>query len=257
MSINKIVMIGAGNLATQLGKALHQKGKNILQVLSPTSESSNLLARKIGSTAIVNPDQLIKDADLYILSVPDDAIPGIIRTINFRDQLVVHTSGSVGMEALKNATKHHGVFYPLQTFSKTRDVDFSDIPICIEASCEDSYVSLIDLAEEISNDVRRIDSAQRQTIHLSAVFASNFTNYLYGLAEEILNNEDISFDIIQPLIRETAKKIEEKLPKEAQTGPAVRKDMKIIDKHLTLLQGDPDKKGVYELLSKLIVESHL
>ncbi|OQX82015.1 MAG: hypothetical protein B6D64_01280 [Bacteroidetes bacterium 4484_276] len=256
MSINKIVLIGAGNMATQLGKALHQKGKNILQVLSRTQGSADLLAGQINSTAIINPNHLINDADLYILAVPDDEISGIANTINIQDRLIVHTSGSVGMEVLKNASAHYGVFYPLQTFSKTRDVDFSDIPICIEASCEENYISLINLAEGISNDVRRINSIKRQTIHLAAVFASNFTNYMYGLSEEILKNEDISFDIIQPLIRETTKKIEHKSPKDAQTGPAKRKDLKIIEKHLQLLQGDPDKKAVYDLLSKLIVESH-
>ncbi len=256
MPLNKIVLIGAGNLATQLGKALHQKGKKILQVLSRTQESADLLAGQTGSAAIINPNHLIKDADLYILAVPDDEIHRISDAITFHEQLIVHTSGSVGMEVLKDASANHGVFYPLQTFSKIRDVSFSDIPICIEASCEENYVSLTNLAEEISNDVRRINSSQRQTIHLAAVFASNFTNYMYAIADEILEKENISFDIIQPLIRETAKKIEKKSPKDTQTGPAFRKDLKIIEKHLQLLKNDPDKKEIYELFSKLIVESY-
>jgi predicted short-subunit dehydrogenase-like oxidoreductase (DUF2520 family) len=255
MVINSIVLIGSGNVATRLGKAFRKQGKIIVQVLGRNQNAAKYLAEQIGASAISNPDQLTEDADLYLLAVPDDEIPKIVKTLTFRNQLIAHTSGSVGMDVLQIVSSRYGVFYPLQTFSKTRDVDFSDIPVCIEASNVDSYISLNELAGEISNDVRKINSTRRQTIHLAAVFASNFTNYMYRLAEEILENENIPFDIVKPLIRETAKKIEEKPPTDAQTGPAVRKDIKIIEKHLGLLKNDPEKKEIYELLSKLIMEN--
>jgi predicted short-subunit dehydrogenase-like oxidoreductase (DUF2520 family) len=160
------------------------------------------------------------------------------------------------MDVLKNVSSNYGVFYPLQTFSKTRDVDFSDIPICIEACCDETCDALNLLAKEISNDVRKINSAQRQFIHLAAIFASNFTNHMYTLADEILEKENVSFDILLPLIRETAKKIESKSPKDAQTGPAIRGDMKIIEKHIQDLQSEPGKLVLYKIISKLIMDGH-
>ncbi len=256
MVINSIVLIGAGNVATQLGKAFRKKGKSIVQVLGRNQSAAEDLANQIGALAISNPDQLTSDADLYILAVPDDEIPKIAGTLNFRDQLLVHTSGSVRSDALKNASSHYGVFYPLQTLLKSRDIDFSDIPICIEACSKDVCDALMVLAREISNDVRKIDSLQRQSIHLAAVFASNFTNHIYHMAEEILKDANVSFDIIQSLILETAKKIKHKSPKEAQTGPAVRGDLKIIEKHLELLKNNPEKKEIYKMISRLIIESH-
>jgi len=256
MVINNIVLIGAGNVATQLGKALQKQGKNIVQVLSRTLGSAEKLATQIGAIPISNPDQLTRDADLYILAIPDDEIQGVVDSVNFHDSLLVHTSGSVGMEVLKNGSSIFGVFYPLQTFSKTRDVDFSDIPICIEACDEVTCLLLTNLATEISSDVRKINSAQRQSIHLAAIFASNFTNHMYTLSDEILEKENISFDILKPLIRETAKKIEYKSPKDSQTGPAIRGDMKIIEKHIQDLQNDPAKLVAYKIISKLIMDGH-
>jgi predicted short-subunit dehydrogenase-like oxidoreductase (DUF2520 family) len=256
MSIDSIVLIGAGNVATQLGKAFFRKGKSIKQVLSRTMVSAELLATRINAEPIVDPDMIADDADLYILAVPDDEIENLLATLNFHDRLIVHTSGSMGMDVLKNASSNYGVFYPLQTFSKTRDIDFSDIPVCIEACDDDTSLLLINLAGEISADIRKINSAQRQKIHLSAIFASNFTNHMYTLADEILEKENVSFDILLPLIRETAKKIESKSPKDAQTGPAIRGDMKIIEKHIQDLQSEPGKLVLYKIISKLIMDGH-
>jgi predicted short-subunit dehydrogenase-like oxidoreductase (DUF2520 family) len=254
MSIDKIVLIGAGNLATQLGKAFCRSNKNILQVLSRTQESAEKLAGQLGSEAINNPDMLSMHADLYVLVVNDDTIPLLVNSINFRDRLIVHTSGAVGIDVLKNASSRYGVFYPLQTFSKNRDIDFSDIPICVEGCCDEVCKLLITLAGEISEDVRKINTLQRQSVHLAAVFAANFTNHFYHLADEILKDAGISFDIIQPLILETAKKIMTNAPADAQTGPAARGDMKIIEKHLQLLNKDKKKLDIYKTISKMISE---
>jgi len=256
MPINNIVLIGAGNLASQLGRVLHEKGINILQVLSRLKESAELLAGKIDSTPIINSDQLMDDADLYVLAVPDDEIPGIVDAVNFHDRLIVHTSGSVDMKVLQNASSQYGVFYPLQTFSKAKNIDFSDIPICVESSGEDTCNELFDLGRLISNDVRRINSSQRRSVHIAAIFASNFTNYMYKLADEILEKENISFDILQPLIRETASKVKTNSPGDAQTGPASRGDMKIIEKHIQDLKNDPVKLVVYKIISKVISDGH-
>lgn len=253
MVINSIVLIGAGNVATQLGKAFQRHGKAIVQVLGRNQRNAELLGDQVGASAISNPYQLTTDADLYIFAVPDDEISKIANSFSLGDQLVVNTSGSMGIDVLKNVSSRYGVFYPLQTFSKSRDIDFSDIPICIEACCDEVCDSLTLLANQISKDVRKIDSEQRQSIHLAAVFASNFTNHIYHLADEILKDAGVSFDIIQPLIIETANKIQHKSPKESQTGPAVRGDMKIIKKHLELLKSDSNKKELYNIISELIM----
>jgi predicted short-subunit dehydrogenase-like oxidoreductase (DUF2520 family) len=256
MSIRNIVLIGAGNLATQLGKALRRKGKNILQVISRTPHAAGRLAQLTGSEAATDLDRINPNADLYIVAFSDDAIVEMARTVNLHDKLVVHTSGSVPMDVMKNISSRYGVFYPLQTFSKARDVDFSDIPLCIEASDDESFDELSAFAREISNDVRKINSGQRQAIHLAAVFASNFTNYMYHCAEEILKKENIPFDIIRPLIRETANKVEHHPPVATQTGPALRNDMRIIEKHLQLLKNDPEKKELYAIISNLIARNN-
>jgi len=255
-NINDIVLIGAGNVATHLGRVFFKSGKSITQVFSRTNASANLLASEINAVAVERADQIVADADLYIIAVPDDQIQNVVSSVNFGNSLVVHTSGSVHMDALKNASSSYGVLYPLQTFSKTRDVDFLDIPLCIEASDDKVYESMILLANEISNEVRKINSAQRQSIHLAAVFASNFTNYMYSIADQILEKENISFDILKPLIRETARKIETIAPADAQTGPAIRRDMNIIEKHIQDLQDEPGKLVAYKIISKLISDGH-
>ncbi len=256
MSIRNIVMIGSGNLATQLAKAFHRKGKNILQVVSRRREAAGLLAGLTGAKPVTDLQQLSRDADLYIIAVSDDAIPEIAKAVSLPDRLVVHTSGSVDQEVLKQVSDRYGVFYPLQTFSKTRDIDFSDIPVCIEASDEQCFDQLAALAGEISDDVRKVNSMQRQAIHLAAVFASNFTNYMYRCAEDILKSENIPFDIIRPLIRETAKKAGQQSPALTQTGPAVRNDRRIIEKHLQLLKNDPGKRELYAIISELIARNN-
>jgi predicted short-subunit dehydrogenase-like oxidoreductase (DUF2520 family) len=255
MSVAKIVLLGAGNVATQLGKTLHLKGFNIVQIMSRTHKSAESLASIIDSRAISDFSEIIPDADLYLISVPDDAIGEIISKIKPVRGIVAHTSGAVGMDILKKSSDKFGVFYPLQTFSKFRQADFSVIPVCIEASDSETKLYLADVASKISNDVRFLDSFQRSRIHLAAVFVNNFTNYMYALGEEILINNDISFDILQPLIRETAEKIQQQNPRKAQTGPAIRNDKKVILKHLDMLQDEPEIQKIYRLISEQISKS--
>jgi len=208
----------------------------------------------VGADPVSDPKGLVTSDCIFIVAVADDAIGEVVDQIDFNNNIVVHTSGSIGIDVLKYASGRYGVFYPLQTFSKVRDIDFSEIPICIEASSPEVEKTLVDLGGELSGDVRLIDSQQRVYIHLAAVFASNFANYMYYLGEDILKKHGISFDILKPLIRETAEKMEHKNPREAQTGPAVRRDMHIIQKHIDLLADDNEKRDLYAWLSRKILD---
>jgi len=254
MPIKNIILIGAGNVATQLGKTFFEKGIKINQVLGRTQQSADILASIVGAQAISDVSRLNPDAGLYIVAIPDDAIEELIPKIGRLDGIVVHTSGSVEMNILKNASSRTGVFYPLQTFSKYKVADFANIPLCIEASDRETEMCLTELASLISKDVRLIDSFQRSSIHLAAVFANNFTNYMYFLGEDFLNKKGISFDILLPLIRETAEKMNHQKPHEAQTGPAIRNDQKIISKHLDMLKSDSEKREIYRLISEHITK---
>lgn len=252
MSVNKIVLIGAGRVATQLGKALKAQDKSIVQVYSRTKESAERLAFQLGSTAATNLAKIDRHADLYLISVSDDAIGQIAESLRLEGKIVVHTSGSVTMDALKMVTNHYGVFYPLNTFSKTKAIDLASTPICIEAADRNTEKQLLELGSKISGDVRLINSQQRTMIHIAAVFACNFTNFMFVNAEEILKKADVSFDILMPLIAETVDKLKNISPEEAQTGPALRNDMKILEKHLELLKADKTKMLTYKMLSDQI-----
>jgi predicted short-subunit dehydrogenase-like oxidoreductase (DUF2520 family) len=252
MSLQKIALIGSGRVATQLGKRLHEKGKTITRVFSRNPDNALVLAEQVNAKPISKIDQLGQNADLYIISVVDDAIADITENLQLKNRPVVHTSGSVPMAAIGKISENHGVFYPLQTFAKDKDVDFSDIPICIEASNKELESRLMNLAGEISTDVRLINSEQRLVIHIAAVFASNFTNFMYLMGEDLLQDAGVSFDILLPLIRETAQKVNFNLPEASQTGPARRGDVKVMEKHLKMLESHPEKKEVYRQISQYI-----
>jgi predicted short-subunit dehydrogenase-like oxidoreductase (DUF2520 family) len=198
---------------------------------------------------MINPD-----ADIYLISVSDFAICSLLQEINFNNKLIAHTSGSISMDDLKKYSNNYGVFYPLQTFSKYREVNFSNVPFCIEGNTLSNEQILVDLASIISKDVRIINSEQRKQLHLSAVFASNFVNHMYAIAAEIANQKDLPFEILLPLITETASKIQNMTPTEAQTGPTVRNDKNTINEHLNMLNYNPKLKKLYSLLSENIYE---
>jgi predicted short-subunit dehydrogenase-like oxidoreductase (DUF2520 family) len=248
--IKNIVLIGAGNVATQLGIALQKSGKNIIQVFSQTEISAQHLAKILNTSFTTDLHLVNKIADLYIISVSDDGIEGIAGKIGSGLNFVVHTSGSKSMDNLGKASKNLGVFYPLQTISKDREIDFKEIPICIEANSMENLQKLRILAENLSNKVVEINSDQRKILHLAAVFASNFPNYLYSVAEQILKEKKLDFELLLPLILETANKVQSIYPLEAQTGPAFRGDDKIIRDHLKMLENFPDWQNIYGILSK-------
>lgn len=250
----KVVIIGAGNLATCLSLELKKHQYNILQVYSRSKKSACTLAEVLECSWTNDLNKVESNADLYILSVSDRAYDVILPQLNFGDALVIHTSGSMPMQILTSYSQRIGVFYPLQTFTKGRAVDFTVIPICIEASNRADLNVLRSIAEKISSSVYEITTVQRKRLHLAAVFCSNFVNHCYALAFEIAKEQQVEFDLLKPLIRETAAKIETLLPIEAQTGPAVRYDENVMNRQKEMLTDHPLWKELYERMSKSIFE---
>jgi len=247
-------LLGAGNLATQLGLALIQNKHEVVQVYSRTEISAEVLAEKLNSKPITSPDKVISGSDIYICALKDDAIESILSQLNVQNPLIVHTAGSVSMDTLAKFTNSYGVFYPLQTFSKNRLCDFSKVPVFVEASDETSKSTILKLANSITSTVSELSSEDRKYLHLAAVFVCNFVNYLYTIGSDILTQNNLDFKYLIPLIDETAAKIHQMKPLDAQTGPAVRMDKTIINKHLALLSENEELSRIYRLLSEGIFE---
>jgi predicted short-subunit dehydrogenase-like oxidoreductase (DUF2520 family) len=252
----RICLIGAGNLGTQLGIALSEKGHQISQVWSRTSLSASSLSSKLKCEYTTNLSLITIHADIYIIAISDNAIETLLTEVPWGKRLVVHTAGSIPMDLLAPYCSNFGVLYPFQTFTIEKKIDFAAIPVCIEANTPQNLEVLNILAGTLSRDVRTMDSGQRQQIHLAAVFVCNFVNHFYSIGEELLAEKGIGFDILQPLILETASKVISHSPVSAQTGPAIREDHNIIDKHLHLLNTHPELKNLYALISERIIKTH-
>lgn len=251
----KIVLIGAGNLATHLGKALHAAGHDMVQVFSRTMQSAETLASLLDAEPLTDMAQVRDDADVYIFSVKDSALEQLISQLCGGEKKVfLHTAGSMPMSVFREKALHYGVLYPMQTFSKQREVDFSIIPCFIEANDEFALKQIEGLAGQISHRVYQLSSEDRKYLHLSAVFACNFANHCYAASQELLQQHGIPFDVMLPLIDETAAKVHGMTPKEAQTGPAVRYDENVIGKQIRLLENQPYFQKIYDCMSKSIHE---
>lgn len=251
----KIVLIGAGNLATHLGKALHAAGHDMVQVFSRTMQSAETLASLLDAEPLTDMAQVRDDADVYIFSVKDSALEQLISQLCGGEKKVfLHTAGSMPMSVFREKALHYGVLYPMQTFSKQREVDFSIIPCFIEANDEFALKQIEGLAGQISHRVFQLSSEDRKYLHLSAVFACNFANHCYAASQELLQQHGIPFDVMLPLIDETAAKVHGMTPKEAQTGPAVRYDENVIGKQIQLLENQPYFQKIYDCMSKSIHE---
>jgi predicted short-subunit dehydrogenase-like oxidoreductase (DUF2520 family) len=248
----KITFIGAGNVATQLAFAFKKKGHQIQQIYSRSVLSAEALANKCNATYTTNIATLQNDADLYIYAVKDSVLQDLILAMPLCNGLHVHTAGSMPMQLFENKQSNYGVFYPFQTFSKNKEIDFEKLPLFIEANTEKNSDYLCEIGKNISEEVIFCSSEQRKALHLSGVFACNFTNHMYAIAEELLTQANIPFRLLYPLIAETCSKINNLQPKEAQTGPAVRNDIETIDKHLKALNNLPLEKEIYRLISKNI-----
>lgn len=251
----KIVLIGAGNLATHLGKALHAAGHDMVQVFSRTMQSAETLASLLDAEPLTDMAQVRDDADVYIFSVKDSALEQLISQLCGGEKKVfLHTAGSMPMSVFRGKALHYGVLYPMQTFSKQREVDFSIIPCFIEANDEFALKQIEGLAGQISHRVYQLSCEDRKYLHLSAVFACNFANHCYAASQELLQQHGIPFDVMLPLIDETAAKVHGMTPKEAQTGPAVRYDENVIGKQIQLLENQPYFQKIYDCMSKSIHE---
>ena len=251
----KIVLIGAGNLATHLGKALHAAGHDMVQVFSRTMQSAETLASLLDAEPLTDMAQVRDDADVYIFSVKDSALEQLISQLCGGEKKVfLHTAGSMPMSVFREKALHYGVLYPMQTFSKQREVDFSIIPCFIEANDEFALKQIEGLAGQISHRVYQLSSEDRKYLHLSAVFACNFANHCYAVSQELLQQHGIPFDVMLPLIDETAAKVHGMTPKDAQTGPAVRYDENVIGKQIRLLENQPYFQKIYDCMSKSIHE---
>ncbi|HSP11640.1 MAG TPA: DUF2520 domain-containing protein [Salegentibacter sp.] len=244
-----LVILGAGNVATHLAKAFsNAENIKLKQVYNHRPEPLEPFKKLTETTTDINN---LKKADIYLIALKDDVIAEVAGKIKDEAALIIHTSGSVPLTALKSF-KNHGVFYPVQTFSKKKDVDFREIPVCLEANSAENLEILKELAKNISKKIFEIDSEQRKALHLAAVYVNNFTNHLYSLGAEICKKNEIPFDILKPLIRETIDKLESLSPREAQTGPALRHDQQTIATHLAMLE--PKQQELYNLLTKSIQE---
>ncbi|MBQ9187259.1 MAG: DUF2520 domain-containing protein [Prevotella sp.] len=248
----RIVLVGAGRLATNLGKALRRAGHEVVAVWSRTMESAEALSRVVGGFPTNSIDALPADADAFMLSVKDAALPALIPQVTKGREgcLFLHTAGSMPLSLFEGHVRRYGVFYPMQTFSKEREVDFSDIPIFIEGG--DPLIR--ELAGSISRSVYDLSTDARKHLHLAAVFACNFVNHCYALSAEVLERHGLPFDVMLPLIDETARKVHELHPLDAQTGPAVRYDQNVIGMQAQLLADTPLLQEVYRLLSRSIHE---
>lgn len=246
------VILGAGNVATHLYKAF-SKAQDV-SVIQWYNRNLNAISSYKNDVSVTDDLSQLKDADVYFLAVSDDAVKTLSAKLPFENRLVVHTSGSVSMYDI-NMKHHRGVFYPLQTFSKEAILDFAHVPICIEAIKSEDYQLLKSLGKAIGSPTKKVNTDQRKVLHLAAVFVNNFTNQLYRVAHEITESEGAEFDLLKPLILETAKKVQDISPYMAQTGPAKRNDVKTLRKHLKLLKNQ-HHKDIYNLLTSSIQYTH-
>jgi len=247
-----VVLLGAGNVATHLYRAFSQS-ENIT-ITQWYNRSIKAISSYANTIYVTDTFETLKPADIYIIAMSDDVIAPLSKQLPFTDRFVVHTSGSVGLHDLDKKNVR-GVLYPLQTFSKDAELDFANVPFCIESEDKQKLDLLKTIAKSVGSPVYKINTEQRRILHLSAVFVNNFTNQLYRIAHEISDAKSINFDILKPLILETAKKVQEQSPYMAQTGPAKRNDKKTIKRHLKGIENQ-DHKVIYELLTKSIQKTH-
>lgn len=243
-----INIIGSGNVAYHLIENINTLPDFRLQQVAVRSKEKVL--DLVSGDLIVTDIKNLKPADLTIIAVTDDAIKLVSDEIPYQNHLVVHTSGTTSMQML-NDKNRKGVFYPLQTFSKSRSVDFKNIPLCLETEQENDLKCLKVLAQQMSDKVYEISSEQRKSLHVSAVFVSNFVNHMYAIGDKICEENNIPFEILHPLIQETAVKITSLSPEEAQTGPAIRHDEKTITTHQNFLTNETFK-NIYKLITESI-----
>ncbi len=247
-----VILIGAGKVAKHLFKALNESvGVSVRQWYNRDISAIEPWKNYV---KIIDDIGILEEADLYIICISDDAIAKISRMLPFKNRLVVHTSGTINVHDLDKKNRR-GVFYPLQTFSKDSEIIFGEVPLCIEAIEIKDYQLLKRLSQLLGCKHYKISTEQRQNLHLAAIFVNNFVNQMYRIGHEICEEKYVEFEILKPLIKETAAKLDEMSPFQAQTGPALRHDKKTINKHLKLLE-NKNHKQIYELMTRSIKKTH-
>lgn len=247
-------MIGAGNVATHLAVALKNCGYRISQIYGRTEISAAELAKKTNAGFTTNLNDIERNADVYFYCLSDHALENFISNFNGNSGLHIHTAGSISIDIFSGRKKNYGVIYPLQTLSKNKEINFNEVPLFTEANNPENLEKANAIAKNISKKVFEINSANRMKLHISAVFACNFTNYFYKLAKDLLDESNLPFDLIVPLIEETVEKLKYLSPQQAQTGPAIRGDRNVIEKHLVALEYNKDKQKLYSIISELIIK---
>lgn len=246
----RVVLIGSGNVATSLALALNGKC-HLVQVYSRSMASAEALASRVGAQATNDLSQIVTDADIYVISVVDDAITRVLETCPARGGLWVHTSGSTSIDVFKGKRTRYGVLYPMQSFSKSCPARMHEVHIFIEGCDSCATQEVKELAMLLTNNVHEITSTERERLHVAAVFACNFANHMFTLSSEVLDEAGIPFDAMLPLIKTTIAKLDNMTPTQSQTGPAARGDINVIERHLQSLSGD--KHDIYRLLSQSIL----
>ena len=254
--IENIVIIGSGNVAYHFLNAFSANGIKVLQLLARNEQKAKELSSKFSVPYTINTEHIDKSADLYILAVQDDQIHSVAARLHLDRQLLVHTSGFSSIDLLSGASTNTGVIWPLQTLTAGNEVDYNNIPFFIEGNNKENEAKLSRIAGLVSGRVVQADSPTRQRVHLAAVIASNFTNHLYSIASSIMENTGISPDVLSPLIMETAKKAITAGPLISQTGPASRNDLNVIERHLGLLESNPEFREIYRIISNNIINLH-
>lgn len=248
----EVVIIGAGNVGTILSKLIVNKGHNVKQVFSSRLSNAILLSDQIGSQPIDNLDKINHNADIYIIAVVDDVIPLVAKSLKLDDKLVFHTSGTISKDVLKTCSTNYGVLWPIQTLKK-EVVLLNEIPFVIDGSNEAAITAIEGFASGLSASVIRANDNQKEKLHLAAVFASNFANHCFVLAEKYCQKENLDFNMLIPLIAETAGRIKNYSPSDVQTGPAARKDIKTLEKQRINLKKYPYLQELYVTMSLSIM----
>ncbi len=253
-SIETVSIIGAGNVGFHIGLALRRNNIRVEQVWSRTLANATRLGELLNCQTVREPGTLNPKTDLFLLAVKDDAIQEVSQALPDTDGIVAHTSGSTSVDVLPQEKR--GVFYPLQTFNKDRPIAVNEIPFFVEGNAPQVLQALTDLGQKLSKEVYASSFEQRKFLHMAAIFACNFTNHLYHMADELLADQEVDQRVLYPLIRETVERSRESPPAETQTGPARRGDMEILKEHLHRLEQYPSHQRVYRLLSNEILKAY-
>ena len=247
----KISFVGSGNVAYTLAHALYSKGEEILTIVSKSKQNAEYLAHALGAKGTDNINEIDPYSDIVFLCVPDDIIPDISKSISNSNIIQVHTSGTVPMLALD--TENRGVYYPLQSLTKGVEIDFDQVPFLLEANNTQVEIAIDKLACNLSNIVRFKNSSERRNLHVAAVFSNNFTNHLLDISQKLCKENKLDFEFLKPLVIQTVAKAFSIGAKEAQTGPAIRNDMKTIGLHRELLKDKPNYLKVYDAITDSII----